>query len=253
MKAKSLAVLLLVGSAMANTQRSVIHLKLVEAEAPSRDAEKASFEKNQEDQNNKNQLTYATNGKPIPGPANEKPDKANEPATVEDPPAEVDGKAKPKKKLSKEEKKEEEEEKEHPEKMCESLKKPEKGEEETKQEKVNEPAPPFEKPKDPPRKKKPPKKKAAAADGAAKAADPAAKKAVETPAKPAPVATVKADAKKEVPNKKVNLMTHEDPAEEAKEAAAKLDEETGNVKEVNKVTGKPDNVPAFTAEEKQEQ
>ena len=144
------------------------------------------MEANQAAQENKGQLTYATNGKPIPGPAGFKPDKKNGPDDIEG--EEVDtenGKAKPKKKLNKEEKQEAEEIKEHPEKECESLKKSPPGEEETKQEKVNEPAPMYEKPADKPRKKKPVKKKAAAAGAAAPA-----KKAETTTAK-APPATPK--------------------------------------------------------------
>ena len=102
-----------------------------------------------EAQENKGQLTYATNGNPIPGPAGFKAYKKNGPDEIEG--EEVDtenGKAKPAKKLNKEEKQEAEEIKEHPEKECESPP----GEEETKQQKVNEPA------------DKPRKKKAAAAE-----------------------------------------------------------------------------------------
>ena len=257
MKAKSLAVLLLVGSVMANTQKSVIHLNLVEpdakaekAEAPA-DAAPASDPKKEAEEAIRNSeadaaggkpLRYATNGKIIPGPFG-KAD--NEAVPVEG--SEVDtenGKAKPKKKLNKEEKQEEEEEKEHPEKVCESLKKSAKGEEETKQEKVNEPAPTYEKPKDPPRKKKPPKPKAAAAAGAAAAA-PAAAKAVAKPATPpAPVAAVKADVKKDAPKNKVLLMISEQPS-----VFEKMDEETGNAPKLNKVTGKPDAVPMFMNDE----
>lgn len=259
MKAKSLAILLLVGSVMANTQKSVIHLNLVEPDAkaekaeapaaapasdPKKDAEEA-IRNAEADAAGGKPLRYATNGKIIPGPFGKVEEEA---LPVEG--SEVDtenGKAKPKKKLNKEEKQEEEEEKEHPEKVCESLKKSAKGEEVTKQEKVNEPAPTFEKPKDPPRKKKP-KKPVAAAGAAGAAADPkAAKKAVTTqPATPAPVAAVKADVKKDAPKKKVLLMINEEPSE----YQTKLDESTGNALELNKVTGRQDKIPAFMNEDK---
>ena len=208
------------------------------------------MEANQAAQENKGQLTYATNGKPIPGPAGFKADKKNGPDDIEG--EEVDtenGKAKPAKKLNKEEKQEAEEIKEHPEKECESLKKSPPGEEETKQEKVNEPAPMYEKPADKPRKKKPVKPKAAAGAKAApaKAAAtstakaPAATPKPATPAKAAPAATAKVAAKKDAPKKKSNLMTNEKDS---------LDEETGNVQEVNKVTGKADKIPAFMDDDK---
>lgn len=209
------------------------------------------MEANQAAQGNKEQLRYHTNGKVIPGPAGFKADKKSGEDDIEG--EEVDtenGKAKPAKKLNKEEKQEAEEIKEHPEKECESLKKSPPGEEETKQEKVNEPAPMYEKPADKPRKKKPVKKKAAAAGAAAAPAKaaatstakaPAATPKPATPAKAAPAATAKVAAKKDAPKKKSNLMTNEQDS---------LDEETGNVQEVNKVTGKADKIPASMDDDK---
>jgi len=102
-------------------------------------------------------LRYATNGKLIPGPFGkvEKDDPEMEEPEVNT----ENGLAKAKKPLTRAEKAEAEDLKEHPEKMCESLKKSPKGEEVTKQEKVNDPAPMYEKPADLPRKKKPVKAK----------------------------------------------------------------------------------------------
>lgn len=218
------------------------------------------MEANQAAEGNKDQLKYATNGKPIPGPAGFKPDKKAGPDDIEEDVDTENGLAKPAKKLNKEEKQEAADIKEHPEKECESLKKSPPGEEETKQEKVNDPAPMYEKPADKPRKKKPVKKKAAAAGAAApaKAAAtstakaPAATPKPATPAKAAPAATAKVAAKKDAPKKKVNLMTTEDPAEKVEQDTKSLDEETGNVKEVNKVTGKADKIPAFMDDDKKE-
>ena len=268
MKAKSLAILLLVGSAMANTQKSVIHLNLVapdakaaapaakaDAEAPASDpkAEKDEAVKEAEaDASKVKPLRYATNGKLIPGPFGkvEKDDPEMEEPEVNT----ENGLAKAKKPLTRAEKAEAEDLKEHPEKMCESLKKSPKGEEVTKQEKVNDPAPMYEKPADLPRKKKPVKAKVpaagaagAAAAGGAAAVPPAAAKAVEAKKEfpsPAPVATVKnitsnatlnanvtvnstAKATTMVePKKKVNLMIHGED-------------------DLNKVTGKKDKIPKF--------
>lgn len=150
MKAKSLAILLLVSGVMANTQKSVIHLNLVEepkaeakpakeeakAELPpeksqaKKDAEEVIKEAEASAGGSKGGLRYATNGKLIPGPFG-KVEKGGD-DIIE---GEVDtenGKAKPKKKLNKEEKQEEADLKEHPEKECESLKKSAPGEEVTK-------------------------------------------------------------------------------------------------------------------------
>ena len=51
-------------------------------------------------------------------------------------------------------------------------------------------------------------------------------------------------------------MTNEEPAEKAEKVeqdTKSLDEETGNVKEVNKVTGKADKIPAFMDDDKKKE